>query len=853
MKKRVLFVVVALLACITSVSAYDFEIDGIYYNKVDDENVAVTRRDTYAAYFGKVVIPSSVEYEGRKYTVNSIGDAAFMMCMDVTAVTLPNSITQIGTFAFYGCGLTSIIVPGGVTDIAELTFYQCSNLASVTLPERMTSIGRSAFCLCGSLRTINLPDGLTEIANTTFAECLSLASITIPNSVIRIGDGAFQGCKSLSSILIPEGITHIGEYAFSSCSRLTSVVIPEGITCIENGTFSNCSQLTSVIIPESVSSIGENAFSSCTNLSSITIPTRVTSIGDKAFTECRNLKDFFIPKNVTSIGYRALPDVWLVSVTVEEGNLVYDSRDNCNAVIETASNTLLVASRSTFIPEGVEHIGNEAFKRYPLTSIVIPNSVITIGDEAFMQCSFLSSFTMSEGTKSIGNRAFEYCSRLTSLTIPNSVTEIGDNAFSESGIKTITLPQKMSGMGNRVFYECVDLESVAIPEGIVMIGDYLFKSCVNLVSVTIPESVASIGSFAFQNCSQLSSIIIPKGVIIIKSDAFFGCSKLSDITCLATTPPIRDMSGFGEFATQGTLHVPSGCREAYASAEGWKDFNIIEDAGAMVPVVRGERTLDSKEYTDDAEYSNCFIFSLQDSVLSINGYYASNPQYKTRLNYVIREHDIFLNLLTDFDEKLHDDIELQPLVLDVSIEGCTEDYYYIYLSGYYGKTAIVDDYTLHETSFKGYGVRGFVREKPPKTDISTGQKDPNEKSDVDVVCRVRGMVGGHYQQHVSSIEGNVIYIDGTYSSQAEGDEDVEATTPLGQLPAGDYTIVINVKDMDDVMPPFSATLTFKVTPTGVEVTSADGAGDVIFNLQGHRVSHATEGVYIKNGKKIIIQ
>ena len=270
----------------------------------------------------------------------------------------------------------------------------------------------------------------------------------------------------------------------------------------------------------------------------------------------------------------------------------------------------------------------------------------------------------------------------------------------------------------------------------------------------------------------------------------------------------------------------------------------------MVPVVRGERTLDSKEYTDDAEYSNCFIFSLQDSVLSINGYYASNPQYKTRLNYVIREHDIFLNLLTDFDEKLHDDIELQPLVLDVSIEGCTEDYYYIYLSGYYGKTAIVDDYTLHETSFKGYGVRGFVREKPPKTDISTGQKDPKEQDDVDVVCRVRGMVGGHYQQHVNSIEGNVIYIDGTYSSQLEGDEDVEATTPLGQLPAGDYTIVLNVKDVDDVMPPFSATLTFKVTPTGVVVLSADEAGDVIFDLQGNRINHRAEGIYIKNQIKI---
>lgn len=265
--------------------------------------------------------------------------------------------------------------------------------------------------------------------------------------------------------------------------------------------------------------------------------------------------------------------------------------------------------------------------------------------------------------------------------------------------------------------------------------------------------------------------------------------------------------------------------------------------------------LGQTNYTDSiiTEYNNCFVFSLQDSVLSISGYYTGNPNFKTKLDYSINGHDIFLNLVSDLDKDMHGSAEMQPLALDVSIEGCTEDYYYIYLSGYYGKTAIVDDYTLHETSFKGYGVRGFVREKPPKTDISTGQKDPKEQDDVDVVCRVRGIVGGGYQQRVRSKEGNVINLEGTYNSQVEGNEDVEATTSLGQLEAGEYKVVLNVTDADDVMPPFSATLTFRVGGTGVEVISCDGDADVIFDLQGNPAGHAAQGLYIVNGEKVIIK
>ena len=343
----------------------------------------------------------------------------------------------------------------------------------------------------------------------------------------------------------------------------------------------------------------------------------------------------------------------------------------------------------------------------------------------------------------------------------------------------------------------------------------------------------------------MPTITIPSSVKRIGAGAFSECYKLLFVTCEATTPP--EIATEWTFWKYGTLRVPAGCKNAYAEADYWKNFNIIEDGG--------EVQLGNTVYTDsiDVEYNNRFVFSLQDSILFISGYYAGNPEFSTKIDYNILGHDIYLNMLSELDEEKHGPVVAQPLTLDVAIEGCVEDYYYIYLSGYYGKTAIVDDYTLHETSFKGYGVRGFVREKPPKTDISTGQKDPKEQEDVDVVCRVRGIVGGHYQQHVRSKQGNEIHIEGTYNSQAEGNEDVEATTSLGQLEAGEYKVVLNVTDADDVMPPFSATLTFRVGGTGVEVISYDGDSDVIFDLQGNPASRATEGLYIVNGKKVIFR
>jgi hypothetical protein len=323
MKRKLLLFLVTLLPMLAS--AYYAEIGGIYYDFLGNE-ATVTYRDTqFNSYTGTVVIPSSVYYNGKNYSVTIIGDAAFYNCSGLTSVTIGNGVTSIGDQAFYKCsGLTSVTIPNSVTRIGEAAFGYCSSLTSVTIGNSVTSIGNRAFYYCSGLTSITIPNSVTSIGNRAFYYCSGLTSITIPNSVTSIGYGAFYCCSSLTSIkvetgntkydsrdncnalietstntliagcqntIIPNSVTSIGSSAFSYCSGLTSITIPNSVTSIGDWAFSDCSGLTSVTIPGSVTSIGYYAFSRCSGLTSVTIPNSVTSIGHQAFSYCSSLKD----------------------------------------------------------------------------------------------------------------------------------------------------------------------------------------------------------------------------------------------------------------------------------------------------------------------------------------------------------------------------------------------------------------------------------------------------------------------------------------------------------------------------------------------------------------------------------
>ena len=296
MKQTFLSFLLMLLPMLAS--AETIEIGGIWYNlvaKIKEAEVTKNPNEQYSGgYSGSIEIPAYVTYEGKPYSVTSIGDIAFSNCNGLTSVTIPNSVTSIGYSAFSGCsGLTSVTIPNSVTTIGQSAFQGCRGLTSITIGNNVTSILKSVFYRCSSLTSVTIPNSVTSIGHEAFYCCSNLLSVIIPNSVTSIGYNAFTGCTSLTSIVIPSSVKSIETSVFSECSSLTSVTIPNSVTSIGSDAFYGCSGLTSVTIPNSVTSIGDAAFYGCKGLTSITIPNSVTDIGGEAFANCDDLTDVY--------------------------------------------------------------------------------------------------------------------------------------------------------------------------------------------------------------------------------------------------------------------------------------------------------------------------------------------------------------------------------------------------------------------------------------------------------------------------------------------------------------------------------------------------------------------------------
>ena len=613
-------------------------INGIYYNlNAENQTAEVKQHNNSGGYSSEVVIPMVVAYEEKTYSVTSIGDNAFVNRRGITSVTIPNSVTSIGRSAFYGCSsLTSITFPNsmlsigenaflktawydnqpdgliyagscaykfkgempanttitikeGTTGIASSAFYNCSGLTSITIPNSVTSIGYQAFYACSGLTSITIPYSVTSIGYLAFFGCSSLASVTIPSSVITVGINAFDGTAWYDNQ--PDGLIYAGSCAYRYKGEMpanTIISIKDGTTEIVDQTFKGCSGLTSVTIPNSVSSIGNSAFYGCSSLSSITIPNSVTSIGNLAFCNCSSLTSLIIGNRVTSIGRQVFYGCnVLSSIEVESGNIKYDSRDNCNAIIETSSNTLIAGSTNTIIPNSVTSIGYGAFEgRSGLTSITFPNSVTEIQYEAFMHCTGLTSIELPNSIKRIDGEAFAHCS-ISTVTIPSSVTDIaktnGESPFNgcnslisikvESGNTVYDSRNNCNAIIETATNELVaGCKTTIIPNSVTSIGYNSMCGFKDLTSITIPTSVTRIAFGAFQSCG-LTSVTIPGSMTYIGSSAFKYCSSLASVTSLATTPPQTEKEPFQE--NDIPLYVPKGTRDAYLAQEPWNKFKEI--------------------------------------------------------------------------------------------------------------------------------------------------------------------------------------------------------------------------------------------------------------------------------------
>ncbi|MEG0339975.1 MAG: leucine-rich repeat domain-containing protein, partial [Oscillospiraceae bacterium] len=574
----------------------------------------------------------------------SVGMQAFDSCEALQSVSFGSNIAEIPTKMFAFCtSLETANLQDGIIKINKDAFSQCSSLTNINFPNTLTSIADSAFSNT-ALTSVNIPQSVTSFGGNVFAMCKNIASVVLPDNLTSIPFGMFQGNTSLKSVAIPNGVKTIEDYAFSK-SGLTTIVIPENVNRIGRSAFSE-TELTSVIIPNSVAEIGYNAFEKCPNLKKIEIPTKVKNSingapwGSSTMILWKDMFDkspfVFDAKTNNIVAYNGkesdivIPDSFLINgKSVAVIGIGESTFENCTNILTVT------------LPNSLEIIGKKAFKQCNnLKSISLPSNVTSVGEDAFARCNNLETINIlhknrdeiigapwgSDGLinwKNFAEKDFfvidtinksivKYKGNSGNVIIPEifdingekiSVTSIEEYAFKNIGAKTVTIPQSITSISERAFFNCGQLKRINIPskesgsiigepwgannaaicwKNIEEINEYLFNSstntiikyigvgtkldvpssfningadvqvsaigekaftdCDTVVSITLPNTLIAIGDMAFSHCNALVSVIIPNSVTTLGISAFEFCSNLTSVTLSNQMTAISDMT-----------------------------------------------------------------------------------------------------------------------------------------------------------------------------------------------------------------------------------------------------------------------------------------------------------------------
>ncbi|MBQ7794116.1 MAG: leucine-rich repeat protein [Clostridia bacterium] len=407
----------------------------------------------------------SIPYSINGYKVTAIGEKAFYENDGITSVAIPYGVKEIDDYAFYLCtGINSITGGENITAIGKSAFDTCKSITNFKLPNGVVTIGDSAFSCCDSLTSIAIPDSVTTIGSYAFHECDGLREVSVGKNLTSVGGTLFGRCDNLESVTLANGIKTIGYRMFYACPKLTDITIPDSVTTIEMGAFGDCVGLTEMKIPDNVVTIGENAFEGCTGITDITIPDSVKTIGQyafyrsglksiaigksvntighSAFSNCKSLTSIEIPSGVTSIGHNVFDYCYnLSNITVSGENANYTDIDG---VLYDKNITTLIrypiakTGNSYIIPDSVKTIGRNAFACCDtLADIELPSGLTTVEGYAFFECDGLTEIILPDGVEAMGSSVFQYCRAMQKITIPNGVKYIRPDFYGCNNLSDI--------------------------------------------------------------------------------------------------------------------------------------------------------------------------------------------------------------------------------------------------------------------------------------------------------------------------------------------------------------------------------------------------------------------------------